>query len=113
MRYNKFNKSINEPGKWVRLGACTLILGASSLLMTAGGALAVPIPFSVSDTLIGNSSLPVTKVDKSNNRTYVNSLVNGDFTVINQGGSKLGDGSYIAVNTHRREFWIPACRILH
>jgi len=30
--YNKFNKSINEPGRWVRLGACALILGASSLL---------------------------------------------------------------------------------
>ena len=92
MRYNKFNKSINEPGKWVRLGACTLILGASSLLMTAGEAFAVPISV-VSSTLTGNSSLPVTKVDKSNNRTYVNSLVNGDFTVINQVGRKLGDGS--------------------
>jgi len=93
MRYNQFNKSINEPGRWLRLGACTLILGASSLLMTAGGAFAVPLSFTVSSTLSGNSSLPVTTVDPSNNRTYVNSLVNGDFTVINQVGSKLGDGS--------------------
>ncbi len=90
MRYNQFNKSINEPGRWVRLGACALILGASSLLMTAGEASAVPI--SVSSTLTGSSSLPVTKVDASNNNTLVNSLVNGDFTVINQGGTKLGDG---------------------
>ncbi len=88
--FNKLNQPIQEPGKWVRLGACTLILGASSLLMTAGEAFAVPI--SVSSTLTGNSSLPVTKVDASNNRTLVNSLVNGDFTVINQVGTKLGDG---------------------
>ncbi len=92
MRYNQFNKSINEPGRWLRLGACTLILGASSLLMTAEGARAFPISV-VSSTLTGSSSLPTIKVDPSNNRTYVNSLVNGDFTVINQGGSKLGDGS--------------------
>ncbi len=35
----------------------------------------------------------MTKVDSSNNNTYVNSLVNGDFTVINQAGTKLGDGA--------------------
>ncbi len=93
MKFNKLTKPIQEPGRWVRLGACALILGASSLLMTAGGAFAVPLSFTVSSTLSGNSSLPVTTVDPSNNRTYVNSLVNGDFTVINQVGSKLGDGS--------------------
>ena len=92
MKFNKLTKPIQEPGKWVRLGACTLILGASSLLMTAGGAFAVPLSFTVSSTLSGNSSLPVTTVDPSNNRTYVNSLVNGDFTVINQVGNQLGDG---------------------
>ncbi len=92
MRYNKCNTSSNEPGRWLRLGACTLILGASSLLMTAEGASAFPISV-VSSTLTGSSSLPTIKVDPSNNRTYVNSLVNGDFTVINQGGNKLGDGS--------------------
>jgi len=92
MRYNKFNKSIHGPGRWLRLGACTLILGASSLLMTAGEALAVPIPFSMSDTLTGESSLTSSIVDPAFNRTFVNSLVNGDFTVINQGGNKLGDG---------------------
>ncbi len=90
MKFNKLTKPIQEPGRWVRLGACTLILGASSLLMTAGEASAVSI--SVSSTLTGDSSLPVTKIDPSDNGTLVNSLVNGDFTVINQNGSRLGDG---------------------
>ncbi len=90
MRYNKFNKSTNEPGRWIRLGACTLILGASSLLMTAGEAFAIST--SVSSTLTGNSSLTPIFVDPSNNKTLVNSLVNVNFTVINQGGIKLGDG---------------------
>ena len=79
MRYNKFNKSINEPGRWIRLGACTLILGASSLLMTAGEAFAIST--SVSSTLTGNSSLTPIFVDPSNNKTLVNSLVNVNFTV--------------------------------
>ena len=91
MRYNKFNKSIHEPGRWLRLGACTMILGASSLLMTAGGAFALPL--SVSSTLTGSSSpTPTFGLDPSKNNTLDNSLVNGDFTIINQIGTKVGEG---------------------
>jgi len=93
MKYNKFNKSINEPGRWLRLGVCTLILGASSLLMTAGGAFAVPVEFTLTSTLIGSSTpTPTTGLDPSKNNTFDNSLANGDFTIINQNGTVVGDG---------------------
>ncbi|MCH8040992.1 MAG: PEP-CTERM sorting domain-containing protein [Nitrospinae bacterium] len=62
--------------------------------MSAEGALAVPfIPFSVSSTLTGSSSpTPTTGLDPSKNHTLDNSLSNGDFTIINQDGSIVGDG---------------------